>query len=175
VHKLRVRAYAPVSLRRAVRGAAKGNLISQMVVHLPVDEPDPVHRLERIAVETAGRKGMTRFSMGTWFRLRIVRTVLLKVLARQRVNSVVTTVHGPRRTVYLAGAAVLEIFPVLNLFGNQTLGVGVVSYAGQFDIGITTDAAAYPDIDVLVSAMRDDLKALREVTQSAAIPSRAAA
>lgn len=173
VQELKVRAYAPVSLRRSMR-ASEGNLISQMVVHLPVDKADPGARLEQIATETARRKATPRSSMGTWFRLQFIRRLLLKAFARQRVNTVITTVHGPRRTAYLAGARVLELFPLLNLFGNQTLGVGALTYGDGFYVGLTVDRDAYPDVHVLASAMRDELDALRALGNSGAIRPTAA-
>jgi WS/DGAT/MGAT family acyltransferase len=172
VEQLRVRAYAPVSLRRQMPGVAHGNRISQMVVHLPVDEPDPARRLRRIATETAERKVLPRAAMGAWFRLGFVRRALLRAFARQRVNTVITSVHGPRRPLYLAGARVIEIFPMLNLFGNQTLGVGALSYAGRFFIGVTADKDTYADLDVLEAAMRDELAALRAASESPSTPSR---
>jgi WS/DGAT/MGAT family acyltransferase len=175
LERLRVRAYAPVSLRRRMRGTVQGNWISMMVVHLPVGDPDPSTRLRRLAAETTGSKSLPRASMGAWFRPPILRRVLLKLFAGQRVNTVVTTVHGPRRTLYVAGAPVLQIVPLLNLFGNQTLGVGAVSYAERLFVGITADYDTFPDIDILASSMSEEFRALSTASQSATIPSRAAA
>jgi hypothetical protein len=38
--------------------------------------------------------------------------------------------------------------------------VGALSYGGALTIGIAVDRDAYPDLDVLVRAMRDELQAL---------------
>lgn len=167
VPTLKVRAYAPVSLRQARRGASEGNLISQMVLHLPVAEADAAERLRRVAAETTRNKSIPRASMGTWFGLNVVRSLMIKAFARQRVNTVITTVHGPRRPAYLAGARLLELFPMLNLFGNQTLGVGALSYGDGFYIGMTADRETYPDLDVLAAAMAAELDALRVVSRHA--------
>ena len=48
------------------------------------------------------------------------------------------------------------MFPLLNLVGNESLGVGALSYAGQFNIMAVGDADAYPDIDVFAASARDD-------------------
>ena len=46
--------YVPVTLRRAqARTQARGNLVGQMVIPVPVGEPDPGRRLAQIAAETA--------------------------------------------------------------------------------------------------------------------------
>jgi len=39
---------------------------------------------------------------------------------------------GPVLPLYLAGARVLEVVPVLPLVGKVALGVGALSYAGTF-------------------------------------------
>jgi diacylglycerol O-acyltransferase / wax synthase len=50
----------PVSLRRGRPGQQGGNLISQMVVPLPLGIADPGLRLQQIAAETAKRKAIDR-------------------------------------------------------------------------------------------------------------------
>ena len=65
-----------VSLRRDRAARAAGNLISQMVVHLPLGIADPACRL-RIAAETARRKSVTRPSLGTMFHGKVTRLVML--------------------------------------------------------------------------------------------------
>ena len=49
---------------------------------------------------------------------------------------------------------------MLNLIAKIALGVGAVSYAGTFNIGVVADQDAYPDSDSLATVMRDDLEAL---------------
>jgi WS/DGAT/MGAT family acyltransferase len=160
VDGLTVRIYVPVSLRHAIHGTVQGNLISQMVVHLPLGEPDPGRRLERISTEAAKLKQKRRPSMGAMFRIPFLRRRLIRFIGRQRVNSTGTTVHGPRRPLYLCGARVFEIFPLINLFGNETLGVGALTYAGAFNIGIAGDRATFPDMDAFVAGIRAELGAL---------------
>ena len=160
VDHVTVRIYVPVSLRGRLRGAVQGNRISQMVVPIPLSVPDPRLRLQRIARETAMRKARKRPSLGTIFQLGIVSRLMLKLIIRQRVNVTSASIPGPRRPLYLAGAEVLEVFPLLNLFGNEPLGVGALSYAGTFNIGVVADRDAYPDIDVFAAGVREDLRAL---------------
>ena len=54
----------------------------------------------------------------------------------------------------------LEVFPVLPLVGNEPIGVGAVSYADTFNIGIAVDRDAVPDLDALAGGVRDELAAL---------------
>jgi WS/DGAT/MGAT family acyltransferase len=161
-----VRIYVPVSLRRRARGPQQGNRIAQMVIPLPLGRSDPGRRLRQIAAETAKRKARTRTSLGTLFRGRIARRLLLKAVIRQRVNVTSASIPGPEVPLYLAGARVLEVFPVLPLIGNEPLGVGALSYAGTFNIGVIADRDAYPDIDVFAAGARDELHALGVPTDS---------
>jgi len=156
--------YVPVSLRRGRSGQEAGNLISQMVVPLPLGIADPGRRLGQIAVETAKRKAIGRPSLGTMFRSRLVRGAMLKLIIRQRVNVVSADLPGPQTPLYFAGAQRIELFPLVNLIGTESLGVGALSYAGQFNVMAVADADAYPDIDVFAESARDDLRALVKST-----------
>jgi diacylglycerol O-acyltransferase len=155
-----VRIYVPVSLRRRGRGPQQGNLIAQMVIPLPLGGCDPGRRLRQIAAETAKRKARTRTSLGTLFRGRITRRLLLKAIIRQRVNVTSASIPGPKVPLYLAGARVLEVFPVLPLIANEPLGIGALSYAGTFTVGVVADRDAYPDLAVFAAGVREELHAL---------------
>jgi WS/DGAT/MGAT family acyltransferase len=166
----------PVTLRRPQhRDRARGNLIGQMLVPLPVGVADAGRRLALITAETTIRKAERRPSMGTVLGSRLARRVVLKVLSRRPVNVTSANVPGPQQPVYLAGARLLEVFPVLPLIAHVCLGVGALSYAGQFTITATADADAYPDLAVFVAGVRDDLQALTAALDHAADPQLAPA
>ena len=155
-----VRTYVPVSLRRRLRGPQQGNEIGQMAVPLSLGEADEVDRLRGIAAETRRRKAKRRPALGALFRGRLAAKLLLKLVIAQRVNVTTASIPGPRQRAYFAGAPVLDVFPVLPLVGNEPIGVGAVSYAGTFNIGVTADRDAVPDIETLAAGMRDELAAL---------------
>ena len=155
-----VRAYVPVSLRPRAGGPQQGNLIAQMAVPLAMCEPDAGDELRRIAAETATRKMRARTSLGTLIRGRLVRRLMLFAVMRQRVNVTTASIPGPAVPLYLTGARVLEVFPVLPLIANEPLGVGALSYAGALNIGVVADRDAYPDLDVFVAGAREELDTL---------------
>lgn len=171
VEDLTVRIYVPVSLRRWQRGALEGNLISQMAVPLRLGESDPALRLQQISAETAKRKARSRTSLGTLFHSRIASRLMLMAIIRQRVNVESANLPGPERPLYFAGAQLLEVFPLLNLIGNVALGVGALSYAGAFNIGVVADQDAYPDIDVFAASVRDELDTLAASTDGTSVDS----
>lgn len=75
-------------------------------------------------------------------------------------NVTTADLPGPEIPLYLAGARLLELFPLLPLIGKVSLGVGAISYAGQFNIAAVADRDACPDIDVFVAGVRNELRAL---------------
>lgn len=132
--------YVPVTLRpEQARTQAGGNLIALMTVPLPIGVPDPGRRLRQIANQTAQRKAESRPSLGTAFRGPMPRRAVLKIMERPRVNLASADVPGPQRPLYLAGARLLEVFPDTALIANVPLGVGALSYAGQFNIMAVAD------------------------------------
>lgn len=154
--------YVPVSLRRDRPGHEGGNLITQMIAHLPLETTDPRARLAQVARETTRRKALARPSLGTMFGSRLVRGAMLKRVVRQRINVVSADLPGPPHPLYLAGAQLLELFPLLNLLGNESLGVGALSYADQFNIMAVADADAYPDLDVFAAGIQAALATLAD-------------
>lgn len=152
--------YVPVSLRTDRGAPAMGNLITQMVVRLPLGLADAGARLRVIAAETAKRKVLARRSLGTTFRGRLVSALLLRLIVRQRVNVETADLTGPREPLYFAGAKLLEVFPLLNLIGNVALSVGAISYAGEFNILVLADGDGYPDLGKFAAAAEAELDAL---------------
>ena len=168
VQNLSVPIYVPVSLRlEPGAGPEGGNLISQMVIPLPVGESDPAARLRQIGLESATRKTLPRAALGGVFRNKLIAGVLLKFIARQRVNLVSADLPGPPVALYFGGAQVREVFPLVNLLGTVSLGVAALSYAATFNIMVVADADAYPDLEVFATGVRDDLGALAATARSA--------
>ena len=157
----KVRVYVPVSLRQGRYANARGNLIAQMMLPLPTAVADPYSRLELIARETARRKSMVRPSLGVIPTNGIASRMALKLIDRQHVNVATADLPGPPVPMYLAGARLLEITPVIPLIGKVSLGVGALSYGGQLNIGVVADRDAFPDLHVFVNGMSEELRALQ--------------
>jgi WS/DGAT/MGAT family acyltransferase len=155
-----VRIAVSISLRERRGGAPQGNLVGEMAVPLRLGVSDPGRRLRQIAAETAERKARTPPSAGALLRNGFARWVLLKAIDRQHVNVASADVPGPPVPFYLAGARVLEMFPVLPLIWKMPVGAGAISYAGQFNIMLVADRDACPDLDVVAAGMRDELHAV---------------
>jgi diacylglycerol O-acyltransferase / wax synthase len=169
VEELVLRAFVPVSLHREQPGQARGNLDGAMVVPLPLGEPGHVRRLRLIAAETAERKKKSRPPAGTFFRNVALQHAFLRYAARQRLmNIYIANVPGPPVPLYLAGAPLVEVFPVVPILGNVPLGIGALSYAGQFNITVVADRDGCPDAGVFVEGLRASLD---ELSQPVSVPS----
>ena len=173
VRGLMQRAMVTISEHQEQPGQAQGNKPGWMMVPLPLGEADPLRRLTVIAAETAARKHNARPEAGSGiFRFVAGQRVWYRQFPRQRsVNLVVTNVPGPPVPLYLAGARLLEVFPVMPVMGNLTLVVGVLSYAGQLNITAVADRAGCPDVEVFargVGTALDELAHAVAVRQTVA-------
>jgi diacylglycerol O-acyltransferase / wax synthase len=163
VDGLVLRAFVPVSLHGQRPGQARGNLDGAMVVPLAIGEPDEVRRLQLIATETAKRKRKRRPPGGTLFRNVPIQRAALRLAPYQRVmNTYAANVPGPPVSLYFAGAPVLEVFPVVPLMGNVSVGVGALSYAGQFNITAVADRELCPDLETFADGARRALESLAD-------------
>jgi diacylglycerol O-acyltransferase len=161
VEDLVLRAFVPVSLHQEQPGEARGNVDAGMVVPLPIGEPDDVRLLERIAAESAERKTKSRPPAGNLFGSILVQRAFLILMPHQRfMNAYVADVPGPPVTLYFAGAPIRELFPLVPITANLTIGVGALSYADQFNITVVADRQLCPDLDVFIGGVRRSLDAL---------------
>jgi diacylglycerol O-acyltransferase len=169
VHALVQRAMVTISLHDEQPGQARGNKPGWMMVPLPLGEPDPVRRLEVIAAETAARKHEARPEAGSGiFRFVVGQRVWYRLFPRQRsVNLVISNAPGPPVPLYLAGARLLELFPMMPTMGNLTLVVAALSYEGQLNLTAVGDRDRCPDVEVFAQGVRD---ALDDLAHSVRVP-----
>jgi diacylglycerol O-acyltransferase len=163
------RAMVTLSEHHQQPGQARGNKLGWMMVPLPLGEPDPVRRLELIAAETAARKHKARPEAGSGiFRFVAGQRVWYRHFPRQRsVNLVVSNVPGPPVPLYLAGARLLELFPMMPPMGNLTLVLAALSYAGQLNLTAVADHDSCPDLAVFIKGVRS---ALDDLARSVLVP-----
>jgi WS/DGAT/MGAT family acyltransferase len=163
VGDLVLRAFVPVSLHQEQAGEARGNVDAGMVVPLPIDEHDDTRLLERIAAESAERKTKARPPAGDLFGSIVVQRAFLLYMPYQRVmNAYVADVPGPPVPLHFAGALIRELFPLVPITANLTIGVGALSYADQFNVTVVADRQLCPDLDTFVDGMKHSLDALRD-------------
>ena len=170
----RLRALVPMSvIDEELEPTSLGSQVVGHLVDLPIGEGSPVVRLHQVsyalrAHSETGRAvaadriaGVAGFAPTTFHALG--SRVAFKE-ARGNVNLVITNVPGPQFPMYLAGAEMVETYPVPPLLAGFSLAVGVTSYDGAVYYGISADRDALPDIEVLGQCVRE---ALDELVDSA--------
>lgn len=164
------RVFVPVSTRTDDQRGALGNRVSMIVVPLPVDEPDPRRRMERIIESTSELKHSGRAEgaeileeVSDWTTTSLLTAFSRLAASRRSFNLVVTNVPGPLTPVYLDGARLLESYPLVPLYENQALGVALFSYAGSLFWGFNADWDALPDLHDFVEAVELEFETLRKL------------
>lgn len=160
VDDLELRAMVPVSVRTDEQRGTLGNQVANVWAALPVYEPDPLERLHVISEsmrdlkssgQAVGAQVLT--SLGEFAPPTIVAQAS-RLVARQRAfNLVITNVPGPQLPLYTLGHEMLEVYPVLPLSGNTTLGVALLSYNGSVGFGLLGDYETTEDIGELAEGI----------------------
>jgi len=160
------RVTAPVNMRRPGERGKLGNHVSSWILPLPIAEKDPLTRLARIREETAHLKRSdaaagveTLLALADWLPPRVLASAV--GLASGPANMIVTNVHGPGFPLYLAGAKLLGMYPVVPLLPRTGLGVALFSYDNRLCWGFAADQDLVPDVPAFVRAVRDAFEDLR--------------
>ncbi|MEU8844573.1 wax ester/triacylglycerol synthase family O-acyltransferase [Streptomyces roseus] len=168
------RALIPVSRRRPGGAAKYGNRLSGYLLRLPLAEPDPLLRLDRVRLGMDRNKeaGPARGAGAVALLADHVHPLghrlggpLVAQAARMLFDILVTSVPLPGFTFSLGGSRVREVYPLAPLARGHSLAVAVSTYKGTVHYGLVADAAAVPDLAALAEALRAELDELvREVS-----------
>ncbi len=164
-----LRAQVPVNIRREDREHALGNELTSLFVELPVSEADPIARYRRV-VERAERlkSGSQRAGGKAIVDLADMGPPLAGALLARSMfgdtrmfNLTITNVPGPQERLYAFGAPLVEVLPLVPLFAGHTIGIAVVTYAGQMVFGLNADRMSAPDVGVLAEGIERSFSELR--------------
>jgi WS/DGAT/MGAT family acyltransferase len=176
---LSARALVPVSVRAPDEHARLGNRVTEIIAPLPIHVDDPVARLEAVRVTMGDLKeskqalgGEIMTAIAEWTVPNVlVQAVKLGIRSRPY-NLTVTNVPGPQIPLYFLGCEMKTTYPVVPLFENVALVVGLFSYNGGLFWGFTADWESVPDLHDFVVAVEDSFAELRQRAQQAAAPRR---
>jgi diacylglycerol O-acyltransferase / wax synthase len=162
-----IKAMVPVSLRgKDQHGETLGNLVSLIIVDLPVDEPDPVERLRRIHASTSELKGSGLVD-GAHRILDLADAItplagpLTRYVSRTiPMNLVITNIPGPPVPLYLCGARFERVFPYVEVIDNEGLTIAVVSYDDHLHFGITADRDVMADLGDVAASIEHEFAVL---------------
>jgi WS/DGAT/MGAT family acyltransferase len=175
-----LRVMVPVSTRpSAEAGAAAGNRITFCFATLPVATAEPLDRLRAIRAATHAIKSSDQIA-GSELVLRslgqlpvALRRRAAKMASSPRLfNLVVSNVPGPPLPLYVAGARVASVFPVIPLADGHALAFGALSYDGGMQFAAYADPVALPEAALLPGLVSAALLDLIDATRPQSVPPR---
>jgi hypothetical protein len=149
------RAQVPMSIRTGSEHGTAGNRIVMLLAELPIDERAAHQRYSRVVQTTARLKDSSQRAGVEFFEALSNSTLTSLFLFFARIatwqrsyNIVVTNVPGPQFPVYLLGARMQEIYPLVPLAGNYW--------------GFNADWDALPDIHGMVAGLHEEFESLHK-------------
>lgn len=156
-----LRASMAVSTRSEESGANAFGLVRMLVPTAPMPIGD---RFAAVCEATqSATEGSNTAALETLASLAAsLPTSLVTRIARtqsQTVDFATSNVRGAPIPVYVAGAQLLENYPVGPL-GGVAFNLTLLSYLGSLDMGVNTDAAAVTEPELLRASLQRSIKAL---------------
>ncbi len=168
---LKLRAAVPVSFRTRAQRYALGNRIGLLLTPLEMRDRDPGRTVRRIRRHTAiqkrrgdaeGYEVLTELTAWTGQRSQKLLHWLSSTLHSYGI--LVTNVPGPARPFTLGGAELSEIYPLVPLFGSQSVSVAAVRYRGSLRIGVTSSWADRQMVDEFAARLQTAFAILTRAT-----------
>jgi diacylglycerol O-acyltransferase len=154
-----LRVFAPVSVRDDSQRYQLGNLVSAMVVDVPLAPMLPQDRMHMVTAITGDLKrtraavaahALTQFA--TWAPATIqslagrAMTSQLQWSPQSVVNIVATNIPGPQFPFFTGGAELIEVWPFVSIYHSLGLNIAIVSYNGSLFFGLLADRDLVPDL-----------------------------
>lgn len=165
VDGLTIRATVPVNLRPLEHARKLGNHFGLVFLDLPIGEPNPLRRLERVAACMRELKGRRQaiVAFGLLAALGMGPAVLqqpaLELFSR-KATAVATNVPGPQQPLYLSGVEVRELMFWVPQTGSIGLGLSILSYNGRVHFGVIGDSRRVRDPDAIVQRFGSEFEKL---------------
>ena len=175
VSDLEFRVMNPVSTRKADQRGALGNQVAMWLIEMPLDEPDPRLRFEKIKSNTLKLK-RTNQALGAATLVDLSRGTPITLLslasrvAAARIrpfNMTVTNVPGPQFPMYLLEAKMVANYPIVPLWAQHGLAIALFSYDGRLMWGLHADYDTLPDSDKFIDSIHTAVAELLEAASSA--------
>jgi diacylglycerol O-acyltransferase len=169
-----LRAVLPVHTGGPARDGA-GNQVAMVMANLPIDEASPRTRMRQVIEDTSELKHHSHQAEGAQLVEEIADVLTQKLLSgvfklamKARVfDLIVTNVRGPSFPLYLLGARLTHVYPVVPLMPKQNLGIALFSYDGRIHWGFNADWESFPAVDDFVSDLETSFAELTRMLPDA--------
>ena len=165
-----IQAMVPFNLRDLDQPVPRdlGNKFGLVFMPLPVGTSGSYRRLvnvhRRMQEIKNGRDGAVSYGMLSLTGLTpepVERRIIDMFSAKG--TAVITNVPGPREPVYLAGTPIRTVLFWAPTSGHIGMSISIFSYRGDVTVGLMVDAALIPEPDQIVTALEQELDALRHL------------
>jgi WS/DGAT/MGAT family acyltransferase len=163
----------PVSTRSSDQKGALGNQVAMWLLELPIQEPDPRARFEKVKEATTnlkktnqalGAATLVEISSGTPITLLSIANRVVGPKIRP-FNMTVTNIPGPQFPMYLLESEMLANYPMVPLWSQHGVGIALFSYNGRLLWGIHADYDTLPDSDRFLAAIQASLRELQDLPE----------
>jgi len=173
-------AAVPVSLRDS-GDVRQNNQVTMLPASLGTDGKTPEQRLIRVRTAMDALKQTTSEfksiiptdfpSLGAPWLVAGLAQIYARTRIADRislpVNLVISNVAGPRVPLYLAGAKMVEYFPVSIIVHGLALNITVHSYLDRLDFGLIACPDAVPDLTKFVDCLNNEQDLLKRLAAKA--------
>lgn len=163
-------AMVPVSLHHDHEGGdGGGNAIGAVMCNLGTHLADPAQRLRQVqASMTQGKQALAQMSPVQTLAMSALgvspllaeRLLPVHELLRPPFNLIISTVPGPRESLYWNGARLAELHPLSIPLDGQALNITTTSYATEMSFGLTGCSRSTPQLARLLDNLDAELAAL---------------
>jgi diacylglycerol O-acyltransferase len=164
-----IRAMIPVNLRPLEQAYKLGNRFGLVPLVLPIGLDNPVERVYEVRRRMNALKGSTQPLLA--FGLLTVAGLLIKPaqdamlnLFGKKTTAVMTNVPGPREKLKFLGSTLEETMFWVPQSGDIGLGVSILSYGGNVQFGVITDAGLCPQPQKIIDKFEPEFAKLSLVT-----------
>jgi WS/DGAT/MGAT family acyltransferase len=170
---LQLRAMVPVNLRAPGPIDAMGNRFGLLILNLPMAQQDPVQRLREVQRRMKKLK-QSRQAMATLALLAAIGLALLAAIGlapdtireqavaalAANASAVITNVRGAPQVRHFAGRRIARQLFWVPQAGGIGVGISLLSYAGQVNVGIVTDIKLVPEPALLARRLHAEFETL---------------
>ena len=171
VEGVNFRAAIPVNLRKPDEMEELGNKFGLVFLSLPVGIEDPLERLQEVHKRMAKLKDSPEAtaSLGILSALGLspkdMQAGMVGMVAA-KATAVMTNVPGPPIPLYMAGGKIKSLMFWVPQAGRVSLGLSIISYAGQVMMGIVTDSGLITDPNKILEGFDTDYNYLLDLTRT---------
>jgi diacylglycerol O-acyltransferase len=178
-----MRVFAPVSVRDESQRYKLGNLVSAMMVEVPLAPMLPKDRVNLVSSTTGDLKrsraavaAHTLTQLANWAPATIqglagrLMTSQMQWSPQSVVNIVATNIPGPQFPFYTGGAELLDIWPLVSIYHSLGLNIAIVSYNGSVFFGMLADRDLVPDLEDFARHLEQSITDYRDAAQSRRAP-----